>query len=77
VAYVSTSGGTEFTASVVDLPSGTRTPIAKGLIDPDSLEWSPDGREVLYVSIVPNSATFALDNNFQYSLNLYNLDQNP
>lgn len=66
---------TDYRVTLLDSSFGATTQVAEGPIDPESLEWSPDSKELLYDSIVPQTLKYLHDQRFHYQLNRYELDK--
>ena len=75
VAYVAYDGASEFRVVLLDIASRTKTEVARGYIDPDALDWSADGRELLYVSVAPLSSSGFHNHQFEHTLNRYQIRQ--
>src|SRR5690349_17726890 len=71
IAYVSLDGNGGFHLSLLDLQTGTSSEVFNGLFDLESLEWSPDGTELLYVSLNPLTKNYIHDPQFERELNRY------
>ena len=71
VAYVTFDGNSNLRVVLLDFTSNVKTEVARGQIEPESLDWSPGGDELLYVSLLPRSRTYLHDQRFEFALNRY------
>ena len=61
IAYFTMESASEFTLYVHDLGAGTSTKVDQGMLDPEWLSWSADGRQVQYAKLDPKSANYFED----------------
>jgi len=76
IAYVTMTSTSQFEVHLRDLRTGQDIEAGKGMIDPEYLEWSPDGERLLYVSVVPLTSNFIHDHKFDYLLHQHNIRRN-
>lgn len=73
IAYVSMDSANQFHLWVYDVTSKEKSEIAGGLVDPEFLEWSPNGDALLYRSVVPQSLNYIEDHKFTFQLHEYSV----
>jgi uncharacterized membrane protein len=54
LAYISLDTSNQYHVWFYDLAKGSETEIEKGRLRPTFLTWSPDGSQILYISVTPN-----------------------
>ena len=75
VAFISMESATRFHLHLHDLSTGTSARLFSGWLDPDFLEWSPDGKKLAYRSQIPLTENYFLESAFDYKVHEYTLDQ--
>ena len=70
-AFISLESATRFRLSVHDLLSGSTREIYSGKIDPEYLEWSPDGRRLFFASVTPENADSFHDQTYDCQVHEY------
>jgi len=75
LAYVSLDASNRFHVSVYNLESGQDTEAGSGRLRSEYLEWSPDGAELLYMTMTPLSTRAADDRRYRSTLHRYSLRQ--
>jgi murein DD-endopeptidase MepM/ murein hydrolase activator NlpD len=73
LAYIWMESSVRFHLSVYDVRSGNSSEIASGMIDPEFVEWSPGGDELLYITVEPDGPDAAESGNYTRSLHRRNL----
>ncbi len=61
IAYLTMESAQHFTLYVHDTGSGTSRKIDEGMLEPERLAWSQDGRQILYTKLTPKSANYFED----------------
>ena len=73
LAYLWLDASTQFHLSTYNLSSRRTVEIASGQLRSDFLEWSPDGSELLYISVIGLTNRAAEDGQFASTLHRYSL----
>jgi hypothetical protein len=73
IAFIVIQSATHFHLWVYDGLSGSAQKIFSGWLNPDFLEWSPDGQKVLYISQTPLTDNYFYEGIFEYFLHEYDL----
>ena len=68
LAYIWMESSVRFHLSIYDMRSGISSDIASGMIDPEFVEWSPDGDELLYIAVEPGGSDAAENGNYRRHL---------
>ncbi|MCC6862452.1 MAG: peptidoglycan DD-metalloendopeptidase family protein, partial [Bryobacterales bacterium] len=71
LAYLELDGSNQLHLSIYDLVSKKSTRVASGSMRGDFLQWSPDGSELLYLTVSPRSGRPAEDRKYAYALHRY------
>ena len=73
VAIVTLDAADRYGFSVIDGQSGHVRKAAGGLLDPDYIEWSPDGKRVFFSKLTPVTENYFHDGEFERNLYEYDL----
>jgi hypothetical protein len=73
IAFIVIESATHFHLWVYDGLSGSAQKIFSGWLNPDFLEWSPDGQKVLYISKIPLTDNYFHEGIFEHFLHEYEL----
>jgi len=73
IAIVTLDAADRYGISVVNGLSGNMRKAGEGLLDPEYMEWSPDGKRVLFSKLTPVTENYFHDGDFDRSLHEYDL----